>query len=219
MALAILPKPTDDTPLQIPLPNPDDLPAWVHAALDRYDTSYATYIGLAALMEASRDKCPEIASVSQRTRRVERMAFHRLRWLAITWQSANYRTFLTSFEMRVMELELEALQKPYAMKLYTHEHIVKEKDGSSYRVTQDDYQHDVEWIAGYIQKQLGAERYVMDIQYIKSTLQTVSNILEVCNALDTPVGYIDNMRQWHQSRIEALPQKRRKLQNRLQRAS
>ena len=197
MALAILEKPTEDTPLQIPLPAPESIPAWVHAALDRWDTSHATYIGL----QVTNAQYPELADVSDMNRKVERAAYSRLRRLATLWQFANYRTFLTSFEMWIMKLELEALEKPYALKRYTHEHVVRDKDGSFYRVTQDTWNHDVNWIAEYIQKRVGAGGYAMGVQQIKYTLKAISHILEVCDELEIHVGHIDNMRQWHHSRI------------------
>lgn len=217
MALAILPKP-DILPeiIQLPLPDPAQIPAWVHAALDRWDTSHATYIGL----QVTTRQYAELNEVSPRTRRVERKAFRRLRWLATMWQFANFRTFLTSFEMRLLELELEALQKPYAMKLYVHKYTVQDKDGSYHQVCEDTYQHDVDWIANYIQQRMKNEyHYIVGAQYVKHSLKAVSSILEVCAEMDMPVGYIENMRQHYQAQLEIVPRKRRRLQTALQKAS
>lgn len=187
-----------EPPQQMPLPDPDELPAWVHAALDKWDTSNATYIGLRVLRE-------NYAALRKphALEQVENMAFSHLRHLATLWQFANFRTYVTSFELQVLEAEKEALQKPFALKRYTYQTMCRDGNGDVYWIDEEHWQHDRKWIVGFIQKRLGRYGAIMGEHQIQNTLNKLDAIYEVCESLEIEVRV-------YESHIQPLQQRLRK---------
>jgi hypothetical protein len=186
MVLAII----EDRPEQFSLPDPDTLPAWVHAALDRWDTSHATYMGLHVLKYQN----PELEK-AHGLERIENMAFKHLRYLASLWQYANFRTYVTSFEMQVLEAELAALKMPFALKRYVHQTMCRDSNGDPYWIHEETWQHDKAYIINFIQHRLGTYGAIMGRQQIKHTLEKLDAIYTVCEALGVEVQiYQSNQR-------------------------
>jgi len=171
--LTIVEKPQPDI-IQIPLPDPATIPAWVHAALDRWETSRATYLGL----EVLKMQYPLLQSSYENP--MERDVFRKLRCLAISWQNVNYRTYITSFEKMLLDLEIKALKNPLS---------TRRSDTGNYL--------DMDWILDFIQKELGGygagkrgKRQVgiaMGKRHILATLDGISAIYMVCETMGIAV--------------------------------
>ena len=161
--LTIVEKPQPDV-IQIPLPDPATIPAWVHMALDRWDTSHATYYGYDIL----RQIYPELHSSYDNP--LERQVYRKLRVLALCWQRAGYRTYITSFEKQILDAEIKALENPL-----------------SSRRGDMGIQLDMEWILSFIQSRLGSYRVAMGKRHILATLDGISAIYTVCETMGIEV--------------------------------
>jgi hypothetical protein len=181
MALALLPKPEPDV-IQLPLPAPESIPAWVHAALDRWDTSRATYLGL----EVLRQQYPLLQSSYDNP--MERDVFRKLRVLALSWQRANYRTYITSFEKMLLDIEIKALRNPLS---------TRRSDTGNYL--------DLDWILDFMQKELGGfnagkrgkrhSKIMMGKRHILATLDGISAIYMICETMGLEVKVLSNYQE------------------------
>jgi hypothetical protein len=189
MVLALVPKQTEDTPLQIPLPNPDTIPAWVHAALDRWDTSRATYLGL----EVLRQQYPLLQSSYDNP--MERDVFRKLRVLALSWQSVNYRTYITSFEKMLLDAEIKALRNPLS---------TRRSDTGNYP--------DIDWILNFIQNEIGGYSggkqrkrqagIIMGKRHILATLDGISAIYTICETMGVQVQIMASFKEQLQTPLQ-----------------
>jgi hypothetical protein len=197
MALAIIPKESSsdnkilsELPIQIPLPDPATIPAWVHAALDRWDTSRATYLGL----EVLRQQYPLLQSSYDNP--MERDVFRKLRVLALSWQRANYRTYITSFEKMLLDAEIKALRNPLS---------TRRSDTGNYP--------DIDWILDFIQKEIGGYSggkqrkrqagIIMGKRHILATLDGISAIYTVCDTMGVQVQILSNYNEQLQSGLHS----------------
>ena len=189
MALAIVTveEQPEETPIQIPLPDPATIPPWIHAALDRWDTSRAVYLGYDVLKQMYSELQ---ASESQ----LERNTLRKLRVLAHLWQYTNYRTYITSFEQQILQAEIKALQHPYALKRAMVEYLERDKHGDWCIVEVEEYRHDVDWIVHFIQKRLGSFGVIMGIQQILRTLDSISSVYTICDNIGIDVEIVLNQR-------------------------
>lgn len=182
MALAIVPKPDTELPLQLPLPNPDTIPAWVHAALDRWDTRKVTYLGF----EVLKQQYAELQSSYDNP--MERDVFRKLRILAISWQGVNFRTYITSFEKMLLNAEIKALGQPMS---------TRRGDLGN--------QTDMDFILEFIQKELGGygggkrrkqgTGIVMGKRHILATLDGISAVYMACETLGVDVKIESSQRE------------------------
>lgn len=185
MALHIIQKPETDPELkivQLPLPNPDTIPAWVHAALDRWDTSRATYLGL----EVLKHQYPELQSAYENP--MERDVFRKLRVLAISWQNVGYRTYITSFEKMLLDIEIKALRNPLS---------TRRSDTGNYL--------DLDWILNFMQRELGGYSggkqrrrqtgIAMGKRHILATLDGISAVYMCCETMGIEVKIVSSHKE------------------------
>jgi hypothetical protein len=176
--LAVIPKPETDI-IQLSLPDPVQIPAWVRAALDRWDTKRATYRGL----EVLKQQYPELQSSYDNP--MERDVFRKLRVLAISWQNVNYRTYITSFEKMLLDIEIKALKNPLS---------TRRSDTGNYL--------DLDWILDFMQRELGGygsgkrgkrqTGIVMGKRHILATLDGISAIYMVCETMGIEVKVVSS---------------------------
>jgi hypothetical protein len=186
----------EETPQQLPLPDPDALPAWVRAALDSWDTSHATYWGLDILKAIYKE-----LQTPYHLEKIEQKVFRRLKILARVWQKANFRTYITSFEQQILDAEIEALRKPYSTRLYVYERQVYDGEGDYYRVTEESYQHDTDFIVRHIQRKLGSYGVIMGNHQILHTLHSISAVLDACDKMDIKVEIVQSHQRVLQYRL------------------
>jgi hypothetical protein len=184
---------------QLPLPNPDALPAWVHAALDEWHTSRALFRGLDVLKQQYED-----LNKPHHLEQIERQAFKRLYWLACIWQSANFRTFITSFEQDLLKAEIDVIHgNPLATRLMRDEYTIANPDGSNHRVIDEYHVLDWPYIIPKIQKRLGSWGVIMGYHQIRAMLETIDAIYYVCDQLELDVQAVSNQKLHHTLRKAA----------------
>ncbi len=205
MALAIVERPLPEI-IQLPLPNPDELPAWVQMALGRHEIGKSVYIGYNALKE--------LYAVLQQSysSRIETEVFKKLRVQALAWQQANYRTYITAFEKQILDAEIIALEKPYATKRYEYQRQVLSIHGEYEWVTEESWQHDTDWIISFIQKRLGSYGVIMGKHQILQTLTSVSAVYYACELIGVTTVIMASHREY-------IEKKRKMLHFALQRAA
>lgn len=174
---------------QLPLPDPEKIPAWVHLQFERYETRNAVFIGYEALKQLY-----PLLQAAHHLEAIEREAFKRMRFFAYIWQSANYRTYITAFEKQVLEAEIEALEKPYATRHVRVERRVLVGDAWRTELV-DEYPHDVDWIVQFIQRKLGSFGAIMGKHQILHTLSAIDSVMYACDILGVPVRTVAHRRQ------------------------
>ncbi|MGB1286782.1 MAG: hypothetical protein ACPG7F_09640, partial [Aggregatilineales bacterium] len=95
---------------QLSLPDTQHVPAWVYAALDLHSYRDGCKPGLQGMIQDYKELSARPACLT----RVENIAFRNMRHLAIAWQRANFRTYLTALEHHVMTLERDVMRLPHS---------------------------------------------------------------------------------------------------------
>ena len=156
--------------MQQPLPETSHIPAWVYAALDAHRYDPAIKPGLHGMLS----HYPILAnSITD----VEHTVFYRLRDLALAWQRANFRTFLTDLELQVMQIEQEVMKLPHA----------------SRETGQDERKVNSAFVIEQIQQRLARQQrhnktmVIMNKAQIRAVLDSIDCILTIAEYAGCPV--------------------------------